>query len=118
MGDVVEGLKEAATAVAQSQRQAGSGGAGAGGGSAAQQAAVDAEAAWRQGSDGAKWGEGLDDADVAVAERRVPAALALLRRLESLLQRFVAAADAGDPEAQVGSWGEKRAMPGRAAWAN
>ena len=37
----------------------------------------------------------------AVAERRVSDALALLRRLEKLLQRFVAAADATDPAQQV-----------------
>lgn len=36
-----------------------------------------------------------------VAERRVSDALALLRRLEKLLQRFVAAADAADPSQQV-----------------
>ena len=38
----------------------------------------------------------------AVAERRLSDALALLRRLERLLSRFVAAADAGDPAQQVG----------------
>ena len=37
----------------------------------------------------------------AVAERRVGDALGLLRRLEKLLQRFVAAADAQDPAQQA-----------------
>lgn len=179
MGDVVSGLKEVSAAVAQSQR------AGAAATPTQQQAgaAADAEAAWRQTGDGAKWLECLDDADVAgggeggrwvdmgcmsggmfsgwaahgphmgcghrcllqvhalgwmeglqlcsphghvfacspnhtathcsqlimpprpsdcpVAERRVSDALALLRRLEKLLQRFVAAADAADPSQQV-----------------
>ncbi|PRW33875.1 exocyst complex component EXO84B-like [Chlorella sorokiniana] len=96
MGDVVSGLKEVSAAVAQSQRAA----AAAPSQQQAGAAAADAEAAWRQTGDGAKWLECLDDADVAVAERRVSDALALLRRLEKLLQRFVAAADAADPAHQ------------------
>ena len=36
-----------------------------------------------------------------MAERRVGDALGLLRRLEKLLQRFVAAADAQDPAQQA-----------------
>ena len=61
MGDVVSGLKEVSAAVAQSQR------AGAAATPAQQHAgaAADAEAAWRQTGDGAKWLECLDDADVA-----------------------------------------------------
>lgn len=40
-----------------------------------------------------------------MAERRLLEALSLLRRLEKLLQRFVAAADASDPPQQVGLLG-------------
>lgn len=61
MGDVVSGLKEVSAAVAQSQRAA----AAAPSQQQAGAAAADAEAAWRQTGDGAKWLECLDDADVA-----------------------------------------------------
>ncbi|PSC67429.1 exocyst complex component EXO84B-like [Micractinium conductrix] len=106
MGDVVEGLKEVSAAVSAQSATAASQAAaaqsrGLSSGGAGGRAAADVEAAWRAGGDGAKWLECLDDADVAVAERRLSDALALLRRLERLLSRFVAAADAGDPAQQA-----------------
>ncbi|KAL4435562.1 hypothetical protein ABPG77_002525 [Micractinium sp. CCAP 211/92] len=109
MGDVVEGLKDAAAAVSAQAAQA-AGGATPGhrrrlSGSATSDsraaAQEEAEAAWRSGGDGAKWLECLDDTDVAVAERRLTDALHQLRRLDKLLARFVAAADRGDPGQQA-----------------
>ena len=78
MGDVVEGLKDAAAAVSAQAAAQGAGGAtpghhrGLSDGRAAAQA--EAEAAWRAGGDGAKWLECLDDTDVA-GKRCWPAAL-------------------------------------------
>lgn len=72
MGDVVQGLRDAAAAVsAQAAAQAGGTatpghrrGLSCGAASDARTAA-EAEAVWRAGGDGAKWLECLDDTDVA-----------------------------------------------------
>ncbi|KAL4425163.1 hypothetical protein ABPG75_009179 [Micractinium tetrahymenae] len=110
MGDVVEGLKDAAAAVSAQAAAQAAGAAtpgqrrGVSSGTASDSRAAaeaEAEAAWRAGGDGAKWLECLDDTDVAVAERRLVDALQLLRRLEKLLGRFVAGADRDDPKQQA-----------------
>ncbi|GAB4815597.1 hypothetical protein N2152v2_002643 [Parachlorella kessleri] len=89
----------------------GAGGAGAGGagglqgagasGAAGAAAAEAGEAAWRELGDGTKWGEYLDDCDMAIAERRLPEALSLVRKLEQLAQR--ASAGTAGPAAQGAS---------------
>ncbi|KAL4854614.1 Exocyst complex component EXO84A [Chlorella vulgaris] len=101
MNEVVQGLCEAGASPPPHPSQPGAGGGGGREAQQAQQAQQAAEASWRSTGDGAKWLHCLEDADVAVAERRLLEALSLLRRLEKLLQRFVAAADAGDPPQQA-----------------
>ncbi|KAI3435025.1 hypothetical protein D9Q98_003077 [Chlorella vulgaris] len=101
MNEVVQGLCEAGAAPPPNASQPGAGGGGGREAQQAQQAQQAAEASWRSTGDGAKWLHCLEDAEVAVAERRLLEALSLLRRLEKLLQRFVAAADASDPPQQA-----------------